>query len=222
VGGGVLWVSGAELRSAIGDGASQQESGPTWSALGGALGDARLSRSCVAVDEDGGFAGAHYAPSSAVAACEIPPDPAKAFGFGGEASDQISADGIWRIAYVAGGDVTEGTAVHARNQKQSSIITPARGSVAGGTPVRVNVDGAKTHPGWGAGENSDGARTLAGCFFGPVSVVARWSTASEVECVTPSRGITAASVRVAPVMDHRTRSFIAFGESYATFKYAMF
>ena len=221
-GGGVLWVSGAELRSAIGDGASQQESGPTWSALGGALGDARLSRSCVAVDENGGFAGAHYAPSSAVAACEIPPDPAKAFGFGGEASDQISADGIWRIAYVAGGDVTEGTAVHSRNQKQSSIITPARGSVAGGTPVRVNVDGATTHPGWGAGESSDGARTLAGCFFGPVSVVARWSTASEVECVTPSRGITAGSVRVAPVMDHRTRSFIAFGESYATFKYAMF
>ena len=222
-GGGVLWVSGAELRSAIGDGVSQQESGPTWSALGGALGDARLSRSCVAVDANGGFAGAHYAPSSAVAACEIPPDPAKAFGFGGEASD-ATADGIWRVAYVAGGDVAggdvAGSAGHSR--KQTYIITPARGSVAGGTPVRVNV-AAKTHPGWGGGgESADGARSLAGCFFGPVSVVARWSTASEVECVTPSRGITAASVRVAPVMDHRTRSFIAFGESYATFKYAMF
>ena len=84
----------------------------------------------------------------------------------------------------------------------------------------MRVAAARAHPGWGAA-GGDAARD-AGCFFGPVAVRARWATATEVECVTPSRGVTAAAVRVAPVMDHRTRSFIAFGETYATFKYAMF
>ena len=145
--------------------------------------------------------------SSALAACEIPPDP------GSRASRAADAgSGVSKIATFEGGNLGGSTV-------ESTRISPARGSVAGGTPVRVAAGGG-AHPGWGGGGGDD-ARD-AGCFFGPVAVRARWATAAEVECVTPSRGITAAAVRVAPVMDHRTRSFIAFGESHATFKYAMF
>ena len=209
-GGGVLWVSGADLRSAA-DGASQAESGPTWSALGAPPGaDAAHRRSCIDVDKAGGFAGAHVAVSSALAACEIP--PARAFPRAAE--KDAGAEG--RVAYVEGGDLDGELGWSGDAARTHAAVSPARGSVAGGTPVRV---AARAHPGWGGG---GAAERDAGCFFGPVAVRARWSTAAEVECVTPSRGITAAVVRVAPVMDHRTRSFIAFGESYATFKYAMF
>jgi len=215
-GGGVLWVSGSDLRDAA-DGVSQAESGPSGPShfvigVEGLGSSARAS--CVAVDKSdgqffgGGFAGARHAVSSALVACEIP--PARAFT-SDDGSMDVSIDR--RVAYVEGGDLESGSSA-----RVAAAISPARGSVAGGTPVRVAA--ARAHPGWGAA-GGDAARD-AGCFFGPVAVRARWATATEVECVTPSRGVTAAAVRVAPVMDHRTRSFIAFGETYATFKYAMF
>ena len=211
-GGGVLWVSGSDLRDAA-DGVSQVESGPRADFVIGVEGLGPSARaSCVAVDKSdffgGGFAGARHAVSSALVACEIP--PARAFT-SDDGSMDVSIDR--RVAYVEGGDLESGSSA-----RVAAAISPARGSVAGGTPVRVAA--ARAHPGWGAA-GGDAARD-AGCFFGPVAVRARWATATEVECVTPSRGVTAAAVRVAPVMDHRTRSFIAFGETYATFKYAMF
>ena len=217
-GGGVLWVSGSDLRDAA-DGASQAESGPSHFVIGveGLGSSARAS--CVAVDKSGqnffggGFAGARHAVSSALVACEIP--PARAFT-SDDGSMDVSIDR--RVAYVEGGDLESGSFQSHARVAANPQISPARGSVAGGTPVRVAA--ARAHPGWGAA-GGDAARD-AGCFFGPTAVRARWATATEVECVTPSRGVTAAAVRVAPVMDHRTRSFIAFGETYATFKYAMF
>ena len=115
-----------------------------------------------------------------------------------------------RVAYVDGGDL--------ETLRVAAAISP-RARVRGWRDARARRGGARAHPGWAA---AGVAARGAGCFFGPTAVRARWATATEVECVTPSRGVTAAAVRVAPVMDHRTRSFIAFGETYATFKYAMF
>ena len=154
-GGGVLWVSGSDLRDAA-DGASQAESGPSHFVIGveGLGSSARAS--CVAVDKSGqnffggGFAGARHAVSSALVACEIP--PARAFT-SDDGSMDVSIDR--RVAYVEGGDLESGSFQSHARVAANPQISPARGSVAGGTPVRVAA--ARAHPGWGAA-GGDAAR----------------------------------------------------------------
>ena len=96
----------------------------------------------------------------------------------------------------------------------TGVIRPSRGPVWGGTPVRLSVGG-----GWTYGVGYQGA----GCKFGAVAVAARWATAGEVECVTPSRGIMSGRVDVVMMPDWRTHSFVPSpSEKRAYFRYVRF
>ena len=192
LGGGVLWVTGVGLIHSPRPGSGD-----------------RSGVDCVV--KTGDAFSASSVVSSAIAACEIPPlDLLKRI-------HGTVDPGDLRIGYALdSGDGSTST------KSDNSFVTPSRGSTTGGTPVRVNTQNSV---GWGqarfgsplGGDFSD----QAGCRFGTVSVAARWSTVHEIECVTPSRGANGGNVDVAPVMDYKTRSFVAFGGG-STFKYALF
>ena len=197
-GGGVLVP--ARPRDAA-DGASQAESGPSHFVIGveglRVLGSsARVS--CVAVDNKsgqnsfgGGFAGARHAVSSALVACEIP--PARAFINSDDGSMDVSIDR--RVAYVDGGDL----------ETESRRRHPPRAVRGAATPVRVAA--ARAHPG-AAPPAACRARGVLLRTDGGARAVGH---ATEVERGCPRAG-SRRRRRVAPVMDHRTRSLSVRGD----------
>ena len=200
LGGGVLWVTGVDLR--VGNDGSDSQSDST--VVG-----------CVV--KNGELIVGH-AVSSAVGACEIPPLQLLRRIF----SNNLDLADL-RVAYASDTSGKKRTPT----SNALSRINPSRGSVSGGTPVRITVGSSV---GWGLGGSSSGNTNLdgdftanAGCRFGTVAVSGRWSTINEVECITPSRGTLHGNVEVAPVMDHKTNSFPAFDlDAETTFKYALF
>lgn len=200
LGGGVLWVTGVDLR--VGNDGSDSQSDST--VVG-----------CVV--KNGELIVGH-AVSSAVGACEIPPLQLLRRIF----SNNLDLADL-RVAYASDTSGKKRTPT----SNALSRIKPSRGSVSGGTPVRITVGSSV---GWGLGGSSSGNTNLdgdftanAGCRFGTVAVSGRWSTINEVECITPSRGTLHGNVEVAPVMDHKTNSFPAFDlDAETTFKYALF
>ena len=214
-GGGVLWVAGADLAAARG-GAPMcvvGQDGPVSAearAVSSALASCEIPP-CARCDlARGGATVAAVSLAVALLAAEIPSSTSDA-GPAGVSPSQTASDApasptdatLW-MSYLAG----------AAGDYQRTVIRPSRGPVWGGTPVRLLVGGGWLHEVGAHG---------AGCRFGATAVAARWATAGEVECVTPSRGVAGGRVEAAVTPDWRTHSFASPpGEPRAHFQYVRF
>lgn len=183
-GGGIVWVYGTNLDSGA---------DPRLTCVFSA--DETLS---VVVSVDHGAR-----VSSALIACELPP------------ASSVIVSNNQRMAMVAVSmrdtstttdALDSGASIEYAVNVLSSTISPVRGSIDGGTPVRLGPTMSWVVSGSNTGTPDTDDFGTGGCRFSAVTVSARVADTGAIECVSPSMGNVPIDVPVAIVVDWRTSS----------------
>lgn len=159
--------------------------------------------------------------SSALVACEI--SPAKEVVVAN--SHRTAAVSLATTMYSNALD--SGASIDYAVNVASASITPTRGSIEGGTPVRLDPSMS-----WLVSQGSTGTPDTddfgtGGCRFSAITVAARVADSGAIECVTPSMGIFQYfEVPVAIAVDWRTSSaplvFFTSSNSFLNFSFVRF
>lgn len=163
--------------------------------------------------------------SSALVACELPP-ASLVIVQNSQRSTAVAL--VMRDSAVANVNALDsGASIEYAVNVASASITPIRGSIDGGTPVRLDPSMS-----WVVSQGSTGTPDTddfgtGGCRFGAITVAARVADSGAIECVTPSMGSNPASeVPVAIAVDWRTSSaplvFFTSSNTFLNFSFVRF
>jgi len=202
-GGGIVWVYGTNLDAGV---------------------DPRLS--CVFSADDsasvvvGVDRGARV--SSALVACEIPP-AASVIVTNNQRTATVSV--VMRDTSSTSDALDSGATIEYAVNVLSATISPVRGSIDGGTPVRLDPTMTWVVSSSGSGTPDTDDFGTGGCRFSAVTVAARVADTGAIECVSPSMGNVPIDVPVAIVVDWRSSSaplVLTSALAYLQFSYARF
>lgn len=202
-GGGLAWVYGSNLKSGVDPLAS-----------------------CVFAADESKFSSGlvGYKVSSALVACEVPPAET-VIAQNGQRSTSI--DIVMKRPPITSVDALDsGASIEYAVNVPSATISPTRGSLDGGTPVRLAPEMT-----WILSQSATGTPDTddfgtGGCRFQAITVSARVADTGAIECLAPSMGTTPVTVSVAVAVDWRTSSapLVYFTSSNAplNFSYSRF
>ena len=169
--------------------------------------------------------GAGARVSSALIACELP--PAKSVMIRNNQRTAAVAI-VMRPASTANVNALDsGASIEYAVNVASASITPVRGSIDGGTPVRLGPSMSWVVSSGSTGTPDTDDFGTGGCRFSAVSVAARVADTGAIECVSPSLSrIPYMNVPVAIAVDWRTSSaplvFFTSTNSFLNFSYVRF
>jgi len=204
-GGGIVWVYGSNLNA----------------------GTDPYSSCVFTADESSSFkwaVGTGARASSALVACELPP-AASVVVQNNQRTTAVAV--VMRPASASANALDSGASIEYAVNVASASISPVRGSLEGGTPVRL--DPTMT---WVVSQSSSGTPDTddfgtGGCRFSAVTVSARVADSGAIECVSPSLGnFPYANAPVAIAVDWRTSSsplvFFTSTNTFLNFSYVRF